>query len=204
MISISNSSNAAWFAAGFGAAAVLALCVVQLQLRARRASTAHAQASTDLTDLVARLTAAGSNELKEYRHLRKRVERELGRPLQPDEKRQISRLLGLKPRTSKLDRRRNQDWAERKEAGRWGKRRQQRQQEDQPQPQQAQEREDEKQPPDVGSDKDSTADPDRLLRKAETVMAQRCCNRLVLVLERCTSLRNYTAVIRTAECMGIF
>jgi tRNA G18 (ribose-2'-O)-methylase SpoU len=106
-------------------------------------------------------------------------------------------------RTSKLERRRTDEWSE-KSGGKWRKRAQ----------------------PDIAPsssavtanttdattataattgnfDIDTAGDPDRLLRKAETVIGMRCCNRLVLVLERCTSTRNYTAVIRTAECMGI-
>ena len=42
----------------------------------------------------------------------------------------------------------------------------------------------------------------RALRKAETVI-QRRTDQIILVVERCTATHNYTAVIRTAEAMGI-
>mmetsp|Transcript_25914 Transcript_25914/g.33603 ORF Transcript_25914/g.33603 Transcript_25914/m.33603 type:complete len:342 (-) Transcript_25914:21-1046(-) len=44
--------------------------------------------------------------------------------------------------------------------------------------------------------------PLRLLKKAETVLCRRT-ERLILVLERCTDSHNYTAVLRTAECLGV-
>ena len=42
----------------------------------------------------------------------------------------------------------------------------------------------------------------RILRKAETVLSHRT-SRIVLVIERCSSTHNYTAVLRTAEALGI-
>ncbi len=42
----------------------------------------------------------------------------------------------------------------------------------------------------------------RILRKAETVLLRRT-SRIVLVIELSTDSHNYTAVIRTAECLGI-
>ena len=39
-------------------------------------------------------------------------------------------------------------------------------------------------------------------RKAETVLSHRT-SRIVLVIERCSSSHNYTAVLRTAEALGI-
>lgn len=43
--------------------------------------------------------------------------------------------------------------------------------------------------------------PDRVLRKAETVLAQRT-DRILLVLERCTDNSNYVACLRTADTLG--
>ena len=43
--------------------------------------------------------------------------------------------------------------------------------------------------------------PQRVLRKAETVLCRRTSS-IILVIERCTSIHNYTALIRTAEALG--
>mgnify|MGYP006099399337 CR=1 FL=1 len=48
----------------------------------------------------------------------------------------------------------------------------------------------------------ATGDSFRILRKAETVLSHRT-SRIVLVIERCSSSHNYTAVLRTAEALGI-
>ena len=42
----------------------------------------------------------------------------------------------------------------------------------------------------------------RVLRKAEAVL-QRRTDQIIVVVERCTATHNYTAVIRTAEALGI-
>ena len=42
----------------------------------------------------------------------------------------------------------------------------------------------------------------RVLRKAEAVI-QRRTDQIIVVVERCTATHNYTAVIRTAEALGI-
>jgi hypothetical protein len=44
--------------------------------------------------------------------------------------------------------------------------------------------------------------PQRVLRKAETVLCRRTSS-IILVIERCTAIHNYTALIRTAEALGI-
>ncbi|CAM9367968.1 unnamed protein product, partial [Heterosigma akashiwo] len=49
---------------------------------------------------------------------------------------------------------------------------------------------------------DTAGMPLRLLKKAEAVLARRTA-RFIMVLERCTDSHNYTAVIRTAECLGV-
>lgn len=51
-------------------------------------------------------------------------------------------------------------------------------------------------------DMDTAGGSLRALRKAETVI-QRRTDQIILVVERCTATHNYTAVIRTAEAMGI-
>jgi len=51
-------------------------------------------------------------------------------------------------------------------------------------------------------DLDTEADPLRRLRKCETVL-QRRTSRIVLVLERTCKSHNFSAVIRTAEALGI-
>ena len=44
----------------------------------------------------------------------------------------------------------------------------------------------------------------RLLRKAEGIIQQRCSShKIVLVIERCTNDHNYSAILRTAEALGI-
>ena len=43
--------------------------------------------------------------------------------------------------------------------------------------------------------------PDRVLRKAEAVLANRT-DRIILVLERCTDNVNYLTCLRTAEVLG--
>lgn len=43
--------------------------------------------------------------------------------------------------------------------------------------------------------------PDRVLRKAETVLAHRT-DKILLVLERCTDNSNYVACLRTADALG--
>lgn len=48
---------------------------------------------------------------------------------------------------------------------------------------------------------DAAGAPDRLLRKAETILAGRT-ERILLVLERCTDNQNYLACLRTAESLG--
>lgn len=55
---------------------------------------------------------------------------------------------------------------------------------------------------DDDNDFDLPGVPDRVLRKAETVLARRT-KRIVVVVERCTNEHNYSAVIRTAEALGI-
>ena len=44
--------------------------------------------------------------------------------------------------------------------------------------------------------------PNRMLRKAEAVIQLRT-NRLLIVVERCTNDHNYSAILRTAEALGI-
>ena len=51
-------------------------------------------------------------------------------------------------------------------------------------------------------DVDAAGLPDRLLRKAETAIHGRT-SRVVCVIERCTDEHNYSAVIRTAEALGV-
>ncbi|GLC51990.1 hypothetical protein PLESTB_000570600 [Pleodorina starrii] len=52
------------------------------------------------------------------------------------------------------------------------------------------------------TDCDSVGAPDRLMRKAETVLSSRT-DRILLVLERCTDNQNYLACLRTAEILGV-
>ncbi|GIL48456.1 hypothetical protein Vafri_4975 [Volvox africanus] len=49
---------------------------------------------------------------------------------------------------------------------------------------------------------DAPGAPDRLIRKAETVICSRT-DRILLVLERCTDNQNYLACLRTAEILGV-
>ena len=49
---------------------------------------------------------------------------------------------------------------------------------------------------------DNPEDPLRRLRKCETVI-QRRSSRIIVVLERCNQSHNYSAVIRTAEALGL-
>ncbi len=49
---------------------------------------------------------------------------------------------------------------------------------------------------------DSAKLPDRVLRKAEAVIARRT-SRFIVVIERCTADHNYSAIMRTAEAMGV-
>lgn len=51
-------------------------------------------------------------------------------------------------------------------------------------------------------DIDEDGKSDRLLRKAETVLLRRTA-RVILVIELSTDSHNYTAIIRTAECLGV-
>ncbi|EFJ51149.1 hypothetical protein VOLCADRAFT_116506 [Volvox carteri f. nagariensis] len=51
-------------------------------------------------------------------------------------------------------------------------------------------------------DCDAPGAPDRLMRKAETVLCSRT-DRILLVLERCTDNQNYLACLRTAEILGV-
>ncbi|KAG2498780.1 hypothetical protein HYH03_003519 [Edaphochlamys debaryana] len=61
----------------------------------------------------------------------------------------------------------------------------------------------EEQPSTSGAaDFDSHGAKDRLLRKAEAVLAKRT-DRILLVLERCTDNQNYLACLRTAEILGV-
>lgn len=52
------------------------------------------------------------------------------------------------------------------------------------------------------ADADSAGLPNRLLRKAETAIQGRT-SRILAVIERCTDEHNYSAVIRTAEALGV-
>ena len=49
---------------------------------------------------------------------------------------------------------------------------------------------------------DGVGVPLRVLRKAETVLLRRT-SRLTIVIERSTNSQNYTAVLRTAEALGV-
>jgi len=49
---------------------------------------------------------------------------------------------------------------------------------------------------------DTPSDPMRVLRKAETVLQKRT-KRLVVVIEKTVDVHNYSAVIRTAEALGV-
>ena len=51
-------------------------------------------------------------------------------------------------------------------------------------------------------DADCAGLPNRLLRKAETAIQGRT-SRILAVIERCTDEHNYSAVIRTAEALGV-
>jgi hypothetical protein len=51
-------------------------------------------------------------------------------------------------------------------------------------------------------DADSAGLTNRLLRKAETAIQGRT-SRILAVIERCTDEHNYSAVIRTAEALGV-
>tara|TARA_B110000977_G_scaffold199872_1_gene288543 strand:- start:15408 stop:16511 length:1104 start_codon:yes stop_codon:yes gene_type:complete len=51
-------------------------------------------------------------------------------------------------------------------------------------------------------DVDAPGLPDRLLRKAETAVLGRT-SRILCVIERCTDEHNYSAVLRTAEALGV-
>jgi len=52
------------------------------------------------------------------------------------------------------------------------------------------------------NDADAAGLPNRLLRKAETAIQGRT-SRVLVVIERCTDEHNYSAVIRTAEALGV-
>ena len=52
------------------------------------------------------------------------------------------------------------------------------------------------------NDLDAPGLPDRLLRKAETAVLGRT-SRILCVVERCTDEHNYSAVLRTAEALGV-
>ena len=49
---------------------------------------------------------------------------------------------------------------------------------------------------------DTHGGEDRVLRKAETVLARRT-GRFLVIIERCTADHNYSAIIRTAEALGV-
>ena len=51
-------------------------------------------------------------------------------------------------------------------------------------------------------DLDAPGLPDRLVRKAETAVLGRT-SRILCVVERCTDEHNYSAVLRTAEALGV-
>lgn len=53
-----------------------------------------------------------------------------------------------------------------------------------------------------GEEMDHAGLKNRVIRKAETVIRQRT-SRIIIVIERCTDDHNYTAIIRTAEALGI-
>jgi tRNA G18 (ribose-2'-O)-methylase SpoU len=55
---------------------------------------------------------------------------------------------------------------------------------------------------DANNDADSAALEDRVLRKAETVLLRRTA-RIVVVVERCCNDHNYSAILRTAEALGV-
>ena len=52
------------------------------------------------------------------------------------------------------------------------------------------------------SEKDIPEEPLRILRKAETAILKRT-SKMIIVIERCTSDHNYSAILRTAEALGI-
>ena len=52
------------------------------------------------------------------------------------------------------------------------------------------------------ADMDNVGVPRRVLRKAETVLRRRT-DRLSIVIERSTNSQNYTAVLRSAEALGV-
>ena len=52
------------------------------------------------------------------------------------------------------------------------------------------------------NDLDAPGLPDRLLRKAETAVLG-LTSRILCVVERCTDEHNYSAVLRTAEALGV-
>jgi len=54
----------------------------------------------------------------------------------------------------------------------------------------------------AAEDIDAEGLPDRLFRKAETAIQGRT-TRILAVIERCTDEHNYSAIIRTAEALGV-